>query len=298
MATFRWLIRLSRPFFILEGVFLYFLGAGIAHYLGGTVKIGAYLLGQVWVSAVQLSMVTLLAYFNDPTSPLKVTHPQASEDLKGGALPRPALLWIGLGLLIVVCFINVIFIYNGYAGFELYILMGLILIGAISYSVPPIHLEYSGYGELIISIMVASFIPALAYLLQMGGFHRILLMTTFPLVIMHLGMMIALELPEYGANLKYERRELLVRVGWQRGMLLHNIFILGGFVLLGIAIVLGLPVRIGLPAVFALPLGIFQVWRINRIADGASPFWNLLRLTAVSILGLTLYLLAFGFWTR
>jgi hypothetical protein len=64
------------------------------------------------------------------------------------------------------------------------------------------------------------------------------------------------------------------------------------------ALILGLPLSIGWPVIFVLPVGLFQIWMINRIADGAKPNWNLLILIALSTFGLTTYLLTYTFWTR
>jgi 1,4-dihydroxy-2-naphthoate octaprenyltransferase len=111
-------------------------------------------------------------------------------------------------------------------------------------------------------------------------------------------MLLALEFPDYASDLLQDKRSILVRVGWQRGMIMHNVLVLGSFVILGMAFVFGLPLRVGWPVFFVLPIGLFQVWIMNRIADGAKPNWNLLMLVATSTFGLAAYLLTFAFWTH
>jgi 1,4-dihydroxy-2-naphthoate octaprenyltransferase len=111
-------------------------------------------------------------------------------------------------------------------------------------------------------------------------------------------MMLAFELPDYANDLKYEKLTLMVRIGWERGIAVHNILILVAFLLIGLAMLFGFPLIIALPALFSLPLGLFQIWYVNRIADGAKPNWNILVLLAVLVFGVTAYLLAFSFWTR
>jgi 1,4-dihydroxy-2-naphthoate octaprenyltransferase len=128
--------------------------------------------------------------------------------------------------------------------------------------------------------------------------HRLLAMATFPLTLLHLAMMLAFELPDYATDLKYGKRTLMVRAGWQRGMLLHNILVLSGFALLGLAAIMGLPTWIALPTFFVLPVGLLQIWQMIRIEQGSKPNWTLLTLAAVTSFGLTAYLLVFGFWTR
>ena len=123
-------------------------------------------------------------------------------------------------------------------------------------------------------------------------------MTTFPLLLLHLAMMVAFEFPDYATDTKYEKPTFLVRMGWQRGMQLHNLLLLGGFGLLGVAWALGLPYQIVLPALFVLPVAAFQIWMMNRIEAGARPNWLLFTAAAAAIFGLTAYLLAYGFWMR
>src|SRR3990172_8023955 len=62
----RLFIRLSRPFFLLGAALVYALGVGIARYLGVTIDWGLYLLGQAYVTALQLSAQYLNEYFDAP----------------------------------------------------------------------------------------------------------------------------------------------------------------------------------------------------------------------------------------
>jgi hypothetical protein len=79
---------------------------------------------------------------------------------------------------------------------------------------------------------------------------------------------------------------------------MHNVLIMTGYLVLAVGIILGFPLRVALPGFLSLPLGLFQIWMLNRIAAGAKPNWKALTLNAASVLGLTVYLLAFTFWTR
>jgi hypothetical protein len=81
-------------------------------------------------------------------------------------------------------------------------------------------------------------------------------------------------------------------------MILHNLVILAAYLILGFAALFGLPLSIALPGFLTLPLGIFQIWMMNRIASGARPNWTALTFTAAALVGVTTYLLTFAFWTR
>jgi hypothetical protein len=91
---------------------------------------------------------------------------------------------------------------------------------------------------------------------------------------------------------------MMVRAGWERGMFLHNLLIMAGFILLGAGVIFGLPFAIAIPGLLPLPVGLFQIWMMNRIAGGAKPNWFMLTFTAVALYTCMAYLLAFAFWTR
>jgi 1,4-dihydroxy-2-naphthoate octaprenyltransferase len=303
MKSLRLFIQLSRPLNILSAVLLYFLGLGIAHYLTGQINWNISFIGLAWIALILLGTQYLTEYF-DPTvlydSP-SVKHTPfsgVSGAIGAGKLPRAVALWAGLTSFAIAASFTVLLIRSSDINLAGILFFAVFLAGELLFALPPLHLVSSGYGELIMSIIVGGLIPAMAFLLQGHDFHRILVMVAFPLTILHIGMLLALEFHDYASDLKQAKRSILVRVGWQRGMVIHNILILVGFVILGIAFVFGLPLSVGWTAFFVLPIGLFQIWMMNRIADGAKPNWNLLELVAISTFGLTAYILTFAFWTH
>ncbi len=303
MSNLRLFIRLARPLFLLGGILLYALGVGIAHYLGTPLDWKVYLLGQVWGTTLQLGTQFLNEYFDvegDAHNPNRTPLTGGSNALGEGEgkLPRPVALWSALACLAVTASFTVLLIETGHLTPSVLLLMVLILFGAVFYAVPPVRLESTGYGELTTSILVATLVPAFAFLLQNDTLHRLLPMTTFPLTTLCLAMLLAFDLPDYGTDLKYGKRNLMVRVGWQAGMTLHNLLILISYLLLALAILLGLPLAVAWPGFLTLPLGLFEIWFMNRIGAGAKPNWFALTLSAFALFGLTAYLLTFAFWTR
>ena len=301
MKTVLLLVRLSRPWFLLGGILVYALGAGIARYLGAQINWQIFLVGQMWVTLTQLSGQYLNEYFDasqDLDNPNRTFFSGGSGALGPGGLPRRTALMAAMGCLAVVASLTVLIISSAKPQPSVVLIMALGFLGAFFYSVPPLRLETSGYGELTTSFLVANLVPAFAFILQWGDFHRLLAMSTFPLTFLHLAMMLAFELPDFAVDLKHDKRTLMIRLGWERGMSLHNLLILGSYLLLALAVWLGLPVRIALPVFFTLPLGILQIWQMRRIADGATPNWTAITLTPVALFAAVTYLLAFSFWTR
>lgn len=303
MKSFRLFIQLSQPLYIISAALLYVLGTGIAHYLSGQINWSSFFLGLAWVVIILLGFQYLNEYFDavvvydDPVW-RHTPFSGASGAIGKDRLSRPVALWAGLACLTITAALSIIMVQNLNLGLVGGVILGLILFGELLFVVPPVRLVASGYGEIIMSIIMAGLIPALALILQGHDFHKLLFMVAFPLTTLHLGMLLALEFPDYALDLKRGRRPIIVRIGWQTGMLLHNILVLGSFVIIGIAFAFGLPLRLAWPVFLVLPVGLFQIWMMNRIGEGAKPNWNLLVLIALSTYGLTAYILTFAFWTH
>jgi 1,4-dihydroxy-2-naphthoate octaprenyltransferase len=177
-------------------------------------------------------------------------------------------------------------------------IMLIVFLGAFFYSVPPIKLVSSGYGELVSSILLANMVPAFAFVLQTNELHRLLAMSTFPLTALSMAAMLAFEFPDFASDLKAEKRTLLVRLDWRQGMTVHHLLIFSAYLLLALAYFFGMPTAIALPAFLTLPLALLQIWYLRRIAEGIKPNWTALTLNAVVIVALAAYLLTYAFWTR
>ncbi len=88
----------------------------------------------------------------------------------------------------------------------------------------------------------------------------------------------------------------MIRIGWQHGMVFHNILVLAGFLLLALAAVLHFPWSVTWPALLPLPLGLYQIYQIRAIANGATPNWKALTAGALALFAAMAYLLTFAFW--
>lgn len=291
---------MARPHFLLGGILLFALGAGIARFLGTPIEWGAYLVGQAWVTLIQLSTHFLNEYFNaaaDIENKNRTPFSGGSGSIGPGKLPRAAALWGAIACLTAAASFTVVLMQQTSFNPTVVLVMVLIFLGAFFYAVPPISLESSGYGELTTSFLVASLVPALGLLLQFGDLHRLLAMSTIPLTLLHLAMLLAFELPDYANDLKYEKRTMLVRLGWEKGMRLHNFSVVLAYFFLAVAILWGMPIAVGGPALLTLPLGAIQVWYMTRIASGAKPNWTALTLSGIATFAVTAYLFTFSFWT-
>jgi len=271
----------------------YALGVGIARYLGETIDLSLYWLGQFWAITLFLATFLLDRYY-DSQSIIENLGRQLFR-----ILPYRSALILGAAIsLTLTASLTVLLIRSEQLTPPALAILVVSVIGAFLYAIPPIRLANAGFGELTLSILIANLIPAFAFLLQFGEFHRLVAMATFPLTFLLLAAILALCFPNYAAHLKYRKRSLIVRMGWDTAMTVHNIFVLTAFVLVGLAAIFGFPSFASTPLLLALPLALVQVWYVTRIASGIKPNWNALSLSAVSLVGFTGYLLTFSFWTN
>ncbi|MDX9865942.1 MAG: hypothetical protein RBT34_14160 [Anaerolineaceae bacterium] len=286
---------------MLNVVLLYVLGVGIADYLGVNTHWNVIWSGLGVCLLLVFASAYLRAYFDlleDNTRSKPFRERWAELNLQSeNQLRSTVLLQIALTALAAAAVLALLLFLREPQNRPAQIFLFLIFLLSFFQSVPPARTVYSGYGEIIQAIMIANLIPAFAFSLQYGETHRLLGMVTFPLTFLHLAMSLALALPRYAEDVKYARQTAMVRLGWRRGMALHNIVILLAYLALGLAAAFGLPWTLTWPGLLTLPVGVFQIWQILQIGNGARPNWRLTRITAMSTLVLTAYMLAYALWT-
>lgn len=294
----RLFIRLSRPVFLLGGFLLYGLGASMLSFLGRPINVAQYVLGQALVTATQLMAHYLNEYYDAPDDELD----QARSPFTGGSgalgpegLPRRTALYAAAGCVLICGTLASVALANGMMPSVAWIILGISFLGSFFYSSPPLRLITSGFGEISTSIIVAGLTPAFAFSLQTGDLHRLLLMSTTPLVALHFAMMIAFEFVDYAGDIRVEKRTLTVRLGWETAMSVHNAAILFAVLSFVVAFLSGLPRRVAFGSLIALPLAAAQIWQMDRIRRGFAPRWRLLTLNALGLFGLTTYLELIGY---
>jgi 1,4-dihydroxy-2-naphthoate octaprenyltransferase len=293
-------IQLARPHFMLGPILLFGLGTAIARFLGATIDGALFLLGLGLTLSIQLMTHFLNEYFDGPQDQRnqnRTPFSGGSGVLGPGGLSRQFAL-VGA----VVCLTAAIMLASlGLLTYNLpalsWIILGISFLAAFLYNLPPIELNSSGVGELTTAITVGGLVPAFAFSLQTGEFHRLLPLTTTPIVAAALAMMMVFELIDYSADEKNEKRTMMVRLGWETGMRVHDVALAAMVVSLLIALNLGLPWRAGRAALLALPFAGLQWWQMESIRRGRPPAWKALAWNAVATMSILTYLLLMGYLT-
>ena len=303
MPTWRQLrlfVLLSRPWFLLGACLLYALGLAVAHYLGETIVVSLAAEGLALVLALQLTVHYLNEYFDaeaDETNPNRTVFNGGSGAIGRDRLPRQTALQAALVTLAFVALLLTAMLIRGQSPSLAWVVIALVLPTALFYSAPPLRLVSSGYGEFLAALVVSAMVPTLAFTLQAGSMHRMLFLATAPLVLFNFAMILAFEVPDYGTDLRSGKRTLMVRLGWENGMRLHDAAIIGAVVALVAAVLLGMPAHVTVGLLIVLPLAAAQVWQMGRLRRGARPNWILLTGGAVALFSLAAYLTFAGFAT-
>jgi hypothetical protein len=290
-------IRISRPAYLLAGAGLYASGLAVADYLGLFSATGSALVGLVAVLLAQLTTHYLLALddwrFRPPPAPAsdEAADPDPSRPAFSRVTPLSAAVVSG-GLLAVLTTAQQI---TDPPPLLAWLILILIFLTGLGLAVPPLLLRYSGYGELLGSIALCFLVPSYAFALQTGEAHRLVLLSSAPLVALHFAMLIALELEGYSAAVAQKRRTFMVRLGWRAGMRTHDLALGAALVLFGLTLLQGVPLRVPAGVILLLPLGGLQVWQLFRIRQGFPPAWRSLRWNAMGLFGLGIYVVLVGY---
>lgn len=288
------LLRLSRPLHFLLAALTYFLGASIANYLGRPFRADSFWLGLIAVVLAQASMNLLAEVFRPYNEPIV-----EGETRKDRLTLRNNALYISIAFLAVNAVIAFLLYINRHLSVSAFFFLLLSLGLVLTYAIVPFRFVNRGFGELVLAVHLAYVIPSIGYILQSGETHRFLLIT-IPLTLLAFAYFIVMAFPSFASDTKYGRNTLLTRLGWERVVPLHHLFVLlAYFFFLALASpVIGLSLSLLWPAFLTLPFAIFQIFQLRNIALGAPATWNLLTITALSVFGLTVYFLSLTFWLR
>ncbi len=221
--------RLSRPHFLLGGVLLHGLGAAFAQ----SFDLRPFVIGQVMVTTTQLTAhyaneygdreadraIVNRTFFSGGSGAIPEGRIQPSIALRAGQVTS----LIAAGSAIALAAIGAP-------------AAGLVVIPALTiswfYSVEPVRLLSTGWGEVATSVVVVVGVP-LVGLLGQGGIPTLRLWAILaPLVAIHVGMMLMFSLPDLDSDRQVGKRVLAVRLGRTGALKLAGM--LWGIALLGL----------------------------------------------------------------
>lgn len=286
------LLRLSRPLHILLAALAYFLGASIANYLGEPLRADSFWLGLIAVILAQASM-NLLAEVFRPGNEVIIEGESRKERL----MLRNNALYVSIAALTANAMIAFLLYSNNHLSVPAFFFLLLSLLLVLAYAIPPFRFINRGFGELVLAVHIAYVLPSIAYILQSDETHRFLLIS-IPLTFLAFSYFIVMDFPTFASDRKYNRSTLLTRLGWERAVPLHHLFVLLAYLFFLVGPVFGLSISLLWPAFLTFPFALFQIFQLRNLSLGAPTNWTLLTVTALSVFGLTAYFLSLTFWLR
>jgi 1,4-dihydroxy-2-naphthoate octaprenyltransferase len=281
---------------ILFALIFYILGSVIARFTGAPISWLRFFIGLTIIIFIFLAYFFLEKRFSLDRNLIISERLSDSQNVR--SLTSTNLLQISLGFLAVAAFFVVFMLINRGISVTAGIILFLVFILIICIAVPPIRLIQKGLSEIAFAILLGNFVPGFAFFLQSSEYSRILLSATLPLSFLILASRLAISLEQYGKNDSLRNKSMMESMGWQKGILFHNIIILVAFILIGIFGIIGQPWKITWPGLLVLPIGVFEIWQLWKITQGAKPHWKLLKLTANVLVFLAAYFISLSAWIR
>ena len=286
------MLKLVRPLHLLLAVLTYTLGASIANYLAVPFVADSFWLGLAMILLAQMCMSLLSEVFRLDIEPLLENETRKSrQSLRNNAL------YISIASLTLIAFIAYLLFTNNHLSVASFLFLLLSLVIVLIYSIPPFRFVNRGFGEFLLAAQLAYIFPSIAYILQAGETHNFL-MLTLPLTFLAFGCFIVMDFPSFASDQKYNRLTFLTRLGWERVVPLHHLFVLLAYLLFTVSPIFGISLSLIWPVFLTLPFALFQIIQLRNVALGAPTNWTLLTTTALAVLGLTTYFLTLTFWLR
>jgi len=161
---------MGRPFILISGFIAYFLGLSIAYHDLGTIQIIPALVGLLI-----LVLATLMAHYaneyadvDTDTLTRRTRYSGGSGVLPSGIIPARWALWSALILAVLTLMVTFLSYWRGLLSSQgvLLVLMGII--GGWFYSMPPLQLERTRWGEVDNALLGGYLMPLIAYIPQVG----------------------------------------------------------------------------------------------------------------------------------
>jgi len=258
------LIRLIRyRFFLFAGILPYLLGQAVAFHIQGSFNWSYFWLGFTGISLVLIAVELFNEYFDSKEGGDRIFS-QEKPDIPNYFFTS------GISCL---CFAFLIGIYlTLQTGWPVLLFSFLGFLGAYFYVGPPLKWAYRGMGELVIALCYGPIMLLGSYYIQT---EKIEFVPFFASLICGLSMFclaVVNEIPDYYQDMLVGKRNLVVRFGKQKAIVLLQSCLAGLFILLTLGVILRKIPLLTIAAVATLPWILKSVMEIKRNYDAPKAF--------------------------
>jgi 1,4-dihydroxy-2-naphthoate octaprenyltransferase len=220
---------LSRPPFHTVGILPFILGTILAYKINFSFSLEVFILGVSGVILIMLSTHHMGEYFDYREDEIsqrlyKSKFAGGSGVIPAGNMSRSVALWTGIISFLLAGAIGVILQFVLKTGPYTLFLGCLGAFPGFFYSTRPIRLVQRGIGEIFIGFCYGWLPVASAYYIQTGSIHPVIHWITIPIGLTIFNVIFLNEYPDYESDKATSKKNLLYRMGKEKGNFLYVAF--------------------------------------------------------------------------
>lgn len=237
---------LARPTFHIVEILPFILGSVIFYKRFGYLDVPVFIIGLVTVF-----FIVLATYFNGEHYDIaedSISRKYGSNIFSGGSqvIPEKRLPHkyprIAANILIIVSVILGLLLQFYFRTGIWTIPLGLLgIILGYFYSKPPLRWVNRGIGEIFIGIAYGWLVTSVAYYLQASGFSLLITLVSLPIAFTIFNVVLLNEYPDYVSDKKMDKKNIIVRLGREKGRYIYTIASILTWVSFSITVLFGIP---------------------------------------------------------
>ncbi|HUV25588.1 MAG TPA: prenyltransferase [Methanomassiliicoccales archaeon] len=265
MERVRAMVKLGRPLVLVAALFAYAVGLSLAYYDLGFIKWDLALLGLAI-----LLIATLMGHYANEYADVDTDSITRRTMFSGGSgvlpariVPRAWALYAAVGCMIVSLLLTATSIAYGVLASVVGLIVVIGVVGGWFYSMPPLRLERTWFGEIDNSLIGGFPMPLIAYACQTGYLTLESIIIMVPVFLAVLANLRGVHWPDRRADEAGGKRSLVVTLG-DKVITAHWIIIIMTYVSV-LAISPMLPQEVVLASMLTIPVGILAGLSLGKI---------------------------------
>lgn len=261
-------IRLGRPLVLVAGIMAYALGMSMAFY-----ELGYMDWGLAAVGLFIMATATFMAHYANEYADLdtdtitrRTLFSGGSGVLPAGLLQPNTALNAALALMVISAAATLAGIWSGLLAPIVGIIVMLGILGGWFYSMPPLRLERTWFGELDNSLLGGFLMPLIAFACIVGYIASWAVLACFPVFLAVLANLIGVHWLDRKADEVVGKRSLVVRLG-EGSITLHRVVMLLTYIIIVAMMGWELPWEVVVMALITIPLALMASIFFERMSS-------------------------------
>lgn len=255
---------MGRPFVVVAGLIAYTLGLSMAYYQLQTLEPIKAVMGLL----IMVSAIFMAHYANEyadvDTDSLtrRTWFSGGSGVLPSRIIPRSWALRMAVFFALLSIILTVSSFFTGILPIPGVFIVAMGLLGGWFYSMPPLRLERTAWGELDNAFLGGFLMPLIAYVLQTGHIDPIALLILIPIFLAVLINLLAVHWADRKADRAVGKNTLVVHLG-EKTRIVHAI-LTAGIYLFSASLILVIAWQVVLAIFLTLPLALWAVFDFEQ----------------------------------